>query len=110
MIKSRLLNRKVSTLSGRPKHPGKLSAKANKAWRDLTGGKSKAESDSKILVLDTPNGFLNVRSGPSTGNHILAKVNSGETFNLVGEEKDWYKIIYSSLKEGWVSTQYAEKQ
>lgn len=104
----------VGYLSG---SPGKLSDKAKSAWGDLTNGKSKSESSLKILVLDTPNGFLNVRSGPSTNNSILAKINQGESFNLVGEEKDWYKIIYesskeglSSVKSGWISSQYAKKQ
>ena len=97
----------VGYLSGTP---GKLSDKAKKTWEDLTGGKSKSEVSSKILILDTPNGFLNVRSGPNTNNNILAKINSGETFNLVGEEKDWYKIIYASAKEGWIFSQYADKQ
>ena len=90
--------------------PGKLTDKAKSAWEDLTTGKSKGESSEQVLILDTPNGFLNVRAGPGTNNKIVAKVDPGKTFTLVKKEGDWYKIIYASSKEGYISAQYAKKQ
>ena len=90
--------------------PGKLPDKAKSAWGDVTAGKSKGESSAQVKILDTPNGFLNVRSGPGTNNKIVSKVDPGKTFTLVKEDGDWYKIIYEASKEGWISSQFAKKQ
>lgn len=91
-------------------NPGKLSDKAESAWESVTAGKSKGASSAQVLILDTPNGFLNVRSGPGTNNKIVTKVDPGKTFTLVKEEGDWYKIIYEASKTGWISAQFAKKQ
>ena len=38
-----------------------------------------------------------------------AKVNPGDTFELLDEEAGWYKINYEENKEGWISSNYVEK-
>jgi len=97
----------VGYLSG---NLGKLSNKAKDAWEGLTKGKSKGEASAQVLILKTPNGFLNVRSGPSTNSLVIAKVLPGKTFALLKEEGDWFQIIYKSSKTGWISSQYANKK
>ena len=62
-----------------------------------------------VEILDTPVGFLRVRKEPSTSSDELARVNPGEFYSLLDEESGWYKIEYEDAKEGWVSSQYAEK-
>lgn len=62
-----------------------------------------------VEILDTPVGFLRVRKEPSTSSEELARVNPGEFYSLLDEESGWYKIEYEDAKEGWVSSQYAEK-
>ena len=95
--------------------PGKLTDKAQVAW-DKTTKDTLTKASTKIQVLDTPNGFLNVRSGPGTNFSIIQKINSGQKFTLTGEEKDWYKILLDSSKTGlpnvqagWVFSQYTKK-
>ena len=62
-----------------------------------------------IKILDTPTGWLRVRTGPSLSATEAAKVNTGETFPYLTEESGWLKIEYQEGKEGWISSQYAQK-
>lgn len=62
-----------------------------------------------ITILDTPTGFLRVRSGSSTGTSEVGRVEPGETYEIITEENDWYQIKLSDGKQGWVSAQFAEK-
>jgi len=65
-----------------------------------------------VLIKDTPTGWLNVRSEPSTFSKeetILTKVHPGETYKFIeSNETGWYKIEYEKDKEGWISGKYAE--
>jgi hypothetical protein len=88
---------------------GKLSSKAKETWDKFTKGSSKTKTSAEVRILDTPNGFLNVRSGPGTNHSVIQKVNPGESYELVDEEADWYKILLKSAKEGWIFAQYAKK-
>ena len=89
-------------------NPGKLTGEATSAWNKLVGVEVKAQV-SKIEILSTPNGFLNVRSGPGTNFSIVSKVNPGQTLSLIEEKGAWFKIIYESSKEGWISSQFAKE-
>lgn len=64
----------------------------------------------KIVILDTPTGFLRVRSEPSLGGSEVAEVKPGDTYDFVTEQDGWYEIVLSPGKTGWVSTSYAQKQ
>lgn len=64
----------------------------------------------KVIILETPNGFLRVRQQPSTTAAEITRVNTGQSFTLVEERTGWFKIALSNGTEGWVSTQYAQKQ
>ena len=88
---------------------GKLSTEAKKEWDKITKGVSAKKAAAQVKVLDTPNGFLNVRSGPSINNNVLVKIKPGDTFELIKEKGDWYEIIYEASKKGWISSQYAKK-
>lgn len=67
-------------------------------------------SASKILILDTPTGFLRVRSDSNTGASIVTTVAPGETYPLISEQADWFEIKLTDGKTGWVSAQYVKKQ
>lgn len=64
---------------------------------------------SKILILDTPTGFLRVRATASVGGAEVGRVEPGENYDLLEEQTGWYKIKLPDA-EGWISTQYAQKQ
>jgi len=63
----------------------------------------------KVIILDTPTGFLNLRSGPGTGFEKIGSVNPGELYELVSEnaEQTWYEIRLAG-GTGWVIKTYAE--
>jgi len=62
-----------------------------------------------VKIKETPTGWLRVRMEPSTLATEAAKVNPGEMFPYLGEEKNgWYKIEYEEGKDGWVSGVYVE--
>lgn len=69
---------------------------------------SSLNKSSQVLIKETPTGWLRVRDAPSTGAEV-AKVKPGEKYPLIEEKGSWYKIEYSSGKEGWISSQYAQK-
>lgn len=62
----------------------------------------------EIRILSTPNGFLRVRSGPSTANPEVTRVKTGDTFTVLDEQNGWYQIEIDG-EEGWVSGDYAEE-
>lgn len=65
----------------------------------------------KLLIKETPVGFLRVRKSASTGSAEIGRVNAGVEFNMIEEteKSDWYKIEYEKGKEGWVSAEYVQK-
>lgn len=64
----------------------------------------------KVTILDTPNGFLRVRGSASLNAAEITRVESGQTFDLLEETTGWYKIQVDADTEGWVSSQFAEKE
>lgn len=67
-------------------------------------------SVAKILILDTPTGFLRVRDQPSLNGNQVGQVLPGEKYDLLEEQNGWYKIKLKDGTLGWVSSQYAQKQ
>lgn len=65
---------------------------------------------SRVLILDTPTGFLRVRDNPSLDGNEIGQVNPGQKFPLLGEQDGWYEIQLSDGTQGWVSSQYAQKE
>ncbi|MBI2036497.1 PEGA domain-containing protein [Candidatus Microgenomates bacterium] len=65
-----------------------------------------ASQSAQIRILDTPTGFLRVRKEAATTSEEIAKVLPGETYPMLENKANWYKIKLNG-KEGWVSSQYA---
>jgi N-acetylmuramoyl-L-alanine amidase len=64
----------------------------------------------KVLILQTPTGFLRVRDQPSLGGNEITQVKPGETYQLLDERTDWYQIKLTNGQTGWISSEYAQKQ
>jgi hypothetical protein len=64
----------------------------------------------KIIILQTPTGFLRVRDQASLGGSEIGQVKPGEVYPLLDERTDWYQIKLSDGKPGWISSEYAQKQ
>ena len=63
----------------------------------------------KVKVLDTPTGFLNVRTGPGIAFGKIGTVSPGDGYVLISEnaEQTWYEIQLEG-GTGWVIKTYAE--
>ncbi|MCL4353800.1 PEGA domain-containing protein [Patescibacteria group bacterium] len=64
----------------------------------------------KVVVLETPTGFLNVRNKPSLSGSIIAKVKPGDKLDLINQEAGWFEIRLSNGSSGWISGSYAKKE
>ncbi len=71
-----------------------------------------------IEILQTPTGFLRVRTEPGTSGEEIAEVKPGEKFPYLetDEASGWFKIQYQEPRPGlpegivgWVSNQYSKK-
>lgn len=69
---------------------------------------------SKVLILNTPTGFLRVRENDSISSTEIAQIKPGESYELIEEKDNWFKIKLNSPadkgKVGWISSQYAIKE
>jgi len=64
----------------------------------------------KVIILQTPTGFLRVRDQASLGGNEIAQVKPGETYQLLDERTDWFQIKLTNGQTGWISSEYAQKQ
>lgn len=64
----------------------------------------------RVLILQTPTGFLRVRNDASLGSAEIARVLPGEIYDLLDEQVGWFKIKLKDGQIGWISSQYAQKQ
>ncbi len=69
-----------------------------------------AASVAKIIILDTPTGFLRVREEASLSSSQVGQVLPGEKYDLLEEKEGWFKIKTSDTKTGWISSQYSKKE
>lgn len=51
-----------------------------------------AEQFALAAVIEDPNGFTNVHSGPSTVAPIVARVSAGESFSTYEQGDDWWRV------------------
>lgn len=65
---------------------------------------------SKVIILDTPTGFLRVRESDSVSADQVATVNPGDKLDLISEKDEWFEIRLPSGKTGWISASYARKE
>lgn len=66
--------------------------------------------EQKVTILNTPTGFLRVRSAATTTGYEVARVQPQQSFPLVSETEGWYEIKLTDGTTGWVSSDYAEKR
>ncbi len=62
-----------------------------------------------VKIKDTPTGFLRVRADALITASEAAQVKPGQTFDVLEEKSNWYRISYEPNKEGWISSEYTEK-
>ena len=86
-----------------PESTTKLTPSPTKASKHAIGAQ-------KVVILDTPNGFLRVRSEPTTAATEIARVKPGESYPFVSEQSGWYEITLPSGDTGWISGAYAQKE
>lgn len=65
---------------------------------------------SKVIILDTPTGFLRVRQSDSVSADQVATVNPGDKLDLISEKDEWFEVRLSSGSTGWISATYARKE
>lgn len=75
---------------------------------DLLDRSSVEGQKTKLEIIDTPTGWLNVRSDASIDSQILAKVNVGEVLEYTEIKGDWYKVVLENLS-GWVNKEYVKE-
>lgn len=64
----------------------------------------------QVVILDTPTGFLRVRTEPSLAGSESARVIPGQILTLIKEQEGWYQIQLENGTTGWISASYAKKQ
>lgn len=56
-------------------------------------------------VVSSGDGYLNIRTGPSTSYRILGRAYNGDTLTILQTSSNWFKVSYGSLV-GWVNSWY----
>lgn len=66
---------------------------------------------SVVKILNTPTGYLRVRSKPTTASDEVAQVHPGETYDFVAKDEKlgWIEIKVGNIS-GWISDDYAAIQ
>ena len=78
---------------------------------ESTASAQTAEIDGDaVTILDTPTGWLRVRSAASVDSEEVTRINPDEVYELLEEDGDWYKIKIDDDTEGWIASEYAEKK
>lgn len=63
-----------------------------------------------VRILETPTGFLRVRTDSSISSSEIARVNPGESYEILDEKDLWFEIKLTDGRVGWISSSYAQKQ
>lgn len=77
---------------------------------DTSASISATPTQQKIVILDTPTGFLRVHKEASIGSLEIAQVKPQEEYILKDEQPGWFAIVLKDGTVGWVSSQYAQKE
>ncbi len=70
---------------------------------------SNVSSTVSIKIKETETGWLRVREASSSASREVGRVTPGESYPLIFENTDWYKIDLGGGKNGWISASYGEK-
>lgn len=63
----------------------------------------------KVTIKETETGWLRVREENNNSSKEVTRVKPGESYAILEEQSDWYKIDLGGTKSGWISATYAEK-
>lgn len=61
-----------------------------------------------LKISNTVTGHLNVRDLPKTSSPVAFKVYAGEVYEYVNKQDQWFNIVTTSGKQGWVYGQYVQ--
>ena len=81
---------------------------SNEAVSQVLGAASDEFIGKKVVVNETPTGWLRVRAAP--GGDEIGKVYPGDIFVLIDKSGDWFLVEISTGQNGWISSQYASIQ
>ncbi|MCP5395453.1 MAG: SH3 domain-containing protein [Sphingomonadaceae bacterium] len=56
-----------------------------------------------LATVEDPNGYTNVRAGPSTDKAIVGRVAVGETFSTYKQDGNWWRVKLADGSEGWIA-------
>ena len=68
-----------------------------------------AVSTVSIKIKETETGWLRVREASSSAAKEVGRVTPGESYPMIDEKTDWFKIDLGDGKSGWISSSYGEK-
>lgn len=71
---------------------------------------SVSASTFQVVVTGTPNGFLRIRSNPSTSSSEVTRVNDGTVMTVLDETNGWYHVQLSDGTKGYASSVYTKKK
>lgn len=63
----------------------------------------------KVVVKQTPLGYLRLRESPSISSKEVAQVSAGEELVVISESPGWIKVRLKNNLEGFISAQYTQK-
>lgn len=63
----------------------------------------------KLVVKQTPLGYLRLREKPSLNSKEVAQVSSGEVLDIISEAPGWIQVRLKNNLEGYISSQYIKK-
>ena len=72
----------------------------------LKGNSSNDSSGDSSFKATVTASVLNVRSGPSTNDIVISKINTGTEVEVLEESNGWYKVKLKNGQVGWASAQY----
>lgn len=77
---------------------------------ELRGTGGADVSHTKLRVLETGIGYLNIRSQPSTGSMLVGRALPGSSYEYTDQRDGWYRIVSTELSDGagWVLGTYTE--
>lgn len=67
-------------------------------------------STRKVVISQTPTGFLRVHQSSSLDSPEVAEIHPGETYTLLSQTPGWYQIQVNATIIGWISSDYATIQ
>jgi hypothetical protein len=67
---------------------------------EVTGDTQANDPNGACVV--SSDGFVNIRSGPTTNDNIIAQMQPGQTYTVTGYYVDWYQVNVPETGTGWV--------